>query len=438
MSRSTRVVVCLGVFIAVISAPIVILILQPGTEGRELWRELSVALGFAGMALMGLQFIPTARMSFVTNSFPVDTLYAFHHRISIAGIIMGLAHPLLLFIGNPYTIRLLNVVQAPWRARAAVAGILILIILVISSVWRLELKIKYEWWRMVHSLSAVTAAGLVLFHMFGVSNYMAYLPQRIYWIVMAVVWLSGAAYVRLLRPLILLFRPYRVVEVEARPDNCWRLVLEPDGHAGFRFKAGQFAWLTAQRSPFSWQENPFSFITSAEEREQVEFMIKQLGDFTQSIGELMPGDTVYVDGPFGSFDIEDHKAPGYVTIAGGIGITPTISILRTMADRGDDRHVLLIYANPRWEDVNFRDELEELKERVNLEVVHVLEEPPEDWDGEVGFVTTDMLDRHLPDGRAERGYFLCGPLPMISSVMSSLEELDIPMRHVHTEKYELA
>ncbi|HER20230.1 MAG TPA: oxidoreductase, partial [Chromatiales bacterium] len=245
MKLSIKVIFWLSLFVAVVAAPIVILILQPGTEGREFWREFSVALGFAGIALMGMQFIPTARITFIANVFPVDALYTFHHRVSIAGFIMGLAHPLILFVVNPYTIRLLNVVEAPWRARAAVVGVLIFILLVVTSVWRLDMKINYELWRGIHSLSAVLAAGLVLFHMFRVNNYMAYPPQRIYWFVMAGVWLVGAAYVRVLRPLRLRARPYRVAEVEGRRDETWMLAVEPDGHKGFEYKAGQFAWVTA-------------------------------------------------------------------------------------------------------------------------------------------------------------------------------------------------
>jgi predicted ferric reductase len=438
MKRTTKARIWVAAFLLIIAAPIVILLLQPGVAGREFWRELSVALGFAGIALMGVQFIPTARLSFVANVFPVDALYTFHHRASIAGFMLALAHPLLLFAGDPNTLALLNVVTAPWRARAAVFAIAIFAILIVTSVWRERLKIGYEMWRAIHLLSAFFAAALVLFHMFRVNHYMAYPPQRIYWIIMGLVWLGSAVHVRLIRPLRLRSRPYRVVAIEPRRDDCWLLAIEPEGHDGLRFKAGQFAWLALEESPLDLQENPFSITSSAAAPRRLEFMIKEFGDFTSSLVSLRPGESVYVDGPYGTYDIDEIDAPGLALIAGGIGVTPIMSILRTMADRGDERPVVLFYANPDWESVNFRDELVTLQDRLTLQVVHVLEEPPDAWDGEEGFVTEEILDRHLPANRAELSYFICGPLPMIDAVSEAMRDLSLPLRQVHTEQFEMA
>ena len=85
-------------------------------------------------------------------------------------------------------------------------------------------------------------------------------------------------------------------------------------------------------------------------------------------------------------------------IAGGVGIAGLISMLRTMADRKDGRPAVLFYANGEWDGVTFRAELEHLKDRLNLAVVHVLERPPEAWTGETGYVTAEVLARHLPGG----------------------------------------
>ncbi|VEI70401.1 Phthalate dioxygenase reductase [Serratia fonticola] len=62
-------------------------------------------------------------------------------------------------------------------------------------------------------------------------------------------------------------------------------------------------------------------------------------------------------------------------IAGGVGITPMISMIRTLADRGDRQPLMLIYGSKDWESVTFREELAALEQRVNLKVVHVLTQP---------------------------------------------------------------
>ena len=82
------------------------------------------------MALLGLQTIPTSRLKFFVQHFPMDTLYQFHHGLSIFTFLVLLVHPILLFINNPGTLQLLNLVTAPWRAKAAVLSIIAMLILV--------------------------------------------------------------------------------------------------------------------------------------------------------------------------------------------------------------------------------------------------------------------------------------------------------------------
>jgi len=86
----------------------------------------------------------------------------------------------------------------------------------------------------------------------------------------------------------------------------------------------------------------------------------------------------------------------HVLIAGGIGITPMMSMIRTLADRGDRRPLVLLYGSRDWESVTFREELESLKTRLALTVVHVLSELPPGWTGEQGRITAEVFRRHLP------------------------------------------
>ena len=95
-------------------------------------------------------------------------------------------------------------------------------------------------------------------------------------------------------------------------------------------------------------------------------------------------------------------------IAGGVGITPMMSMIRTLADRGDTRPVILLYGSKDWESITFREELEALKARLNLTVVHVLADPPPGWTGERGFITAEVFKRHLPPPYADHEYFICG------------------------------
>ena len=203
----------------------------------------------------------------------------------------------------------------------------------------------------------------------------------------------------------------------------------------FLFKPGQFGWLTVWGSPFRITGHPFSFSSSAEtDGGFVEMTIRNLGDFTASIPDVPVGKRVYLDGPYGSFTMQ-HSADMHVLIAGGVGITPMMSLIRTLADRGDTRPVVLIYGSKDWESITFREELEAHKSRLNLTVVHVLTQPHDDWEGESGFINGDLFRRHLPPPYAEHEYFICGPDPMMDAIEESLADLDVPMSRYHSERY---
>jgi len=226
---------------------------------------------------------------------------------------------------------------------------------------------------------------------------------------------------------------------EVRPEGgrVTTLVLEPDGHPGVRFRAGQFAWLTLFGSPFFAREHPFSFSGSSQAAPRLEVSIKVAGDFTERAQHLAPGARAYVDGPFGSMTLDGFPdADGYLLVAGGIGIAPCLSILRTLADRGDRRRHVLVYGTAAWEATPFRDALLELKARLHLEVVHVLEHPPAGWHGETGVVSEELLGRHLPSDLRVT-CFVCGPPRMMDAVERALVRLGVPVGDVHSERFDL-
>jgi predicted ferric reductase len=166
--------------------------------------------------------------------------------------------------------------------------------------------------------------------------------------------------------------------------------MHPDGHPGFRFSPGPFGWLTVWGSPSKISGHPFSFSSSAEVTDgQVEMSIRNLGDFTSAIRKVPVGQRLYLDGPHGAFTI-GNPADIHVLIAGGVGITPMMSMMRTLADRSDTRPVILLYGSRDWESITFREELEALKARLNLTIVYVLADPPAGWTGEQGFITVAM------------------------------------------------
>ena len=428
-----------GSYLALTLAPLLIVLLGTAQPKREFLRELSVALGFLGLAMMGLQFVLTARFKLLKSPYGSDVVYHFHRQISLVGFGLVLAHPVLLaFVDLPAVLIRFDFVNHPLYPRFGFYALLMVVLLVLSSLFRARWRLDYDLWRRAHAVLASLAVIFAVIHVLEIGHYLQSPWKRAFWIGYSLMWLGLIGWVRLVKPWRELRTPYLVEEVRSERGNAHTLAVAPLGHAGLRFAPGQFAWLTAGASPFSDREHPFSFSGSAARApRRLEFTIKELGDFTRRIKTLKPGERVYLDGPFGALSADRHPdADGFVFIAGGIGITPMMSHLRTFADRSERRPLVLIYGGLDLETLTFREEIDALASRLDLKVVYVLARPAAGWTGESGVVTEDLLRRHLPRA-GQHEYFICGPPAMMDAVERSLGRLGIPVGDFHSERFNL-
>jgi len=439
MNKKTKRILTLIIYLLLIFLPIIVFFAFPMPPRREWWRDLSIMLGFVGLSIAGLQFLPTARIPFLSDVFDLDGIYKIHHILSVLSVLMVFLHPVLLLVNNPYTLLLLNPITAPWRTQAGIIGLFALILIAITSVLRKEMKLDYNTWHSIHDLLAIGIAVFALIHLVKVNYYMATPAMQICWIIQAVIWIGITIYVRILKPLVIKQRPYMVSKVIKELPNTWSILLKPIGHSGLDFNAGQAAWLNINTSPFTLHRNPFSISGSAHQTEALRFSIKNVGDFTKSVGDLKGGETVYVDGPYGNFSIDNPRTKkGLVLLAGGIGVAPVMSILQTLADKKDTRPVTLFYGNYNDENIAFLDEIKKLEKKLNLSVTHVLEIASKKVKSDVGFISKEILERDLPSNRDELFYFICGPVPMIEAMEVYMRALGIPRRQITSEKYEMA
>lgn len=403
------------------------------------WFDFSMGLGFAALALLGGQFLLTARFRRATAPFGMDVLYVLHRWLAVLALALVIAHYAILRVVYPRTLEPAWPGSAPFHMTAGRVALAIFVVLVASSLWRRAFGISYDRWRVAHIVLAVAGMALAFVHVVGVGYHSGLFWTRIVLDLVLGSLVAIVAYVRVMKPIALMARPYRVVAVNPEPGRCWRLRLEPEGHDGFRFDPGQFVWISLGRSPLRAQEHPFSISGSAEDAPALEFTIKELGDFTSTIGETEIGTVAYVDGPHGIFTVDRHpSAPGFLMIAGGVGIAPMVGMLRTMADRGDDRPVRLVYGTRAWDATPLRDDLTDLGARMNLLVHYVFEEPHEGWDGAVGWPTPELVREalsELPDGAP---CFMCGPQPLTDMAQDALVEAGVPLRRIHSELFQMA
>jgi predicted ferric reductase len=434
-------VLWVAVYLFLVLAPLALIEFAHPPAGRPFLVEFSVALGFVGLALMGLQFGLIARFKPVAAPFGVDALTLFHKQVSYVALAFILAHPILLFLQDSAKyLPLLNVINAPWRARFGISSILLLLVLIGASVWRKRLGLSYEVWQVTHGVLAVAVVVLAVAHIEGVGYYVSgELKRVLFWI-----WGGGLIalliWIRVAKPIIRIRHPWRIAAIRPERGNATTIEIEPVGHEGFSFQPGQFAWVIVGRSAFARVHHPFSLSSSAgaSPPRNVAMTIKAAGDFTNSVSRFEVGTKVYIDGPHGVFSMELQQAPGYVFIGGGVGITPLYSMLLTMRDREDIRPVVLLYASQSWDDVTYREQLDDLSSAMqHLTVVHVLQHPHDAWDGETGRIDAETIKRHVPATQLQRyEYFVCGSPAMLDAMEQLLLSIGVPAAHLNTERFD--
>jgi predicted ferric reductase len=426
------------IYIVISVTPLFIAMAYVDMPSRDFWIEFSVALGFVGLTMLSLQFLLTARIKGVTAPYGMDIILEFHRYISIVAIVLILIHPTILFIRDSEYLKLLNVFNAPFRALMGILSVVTLVLMAVLSLYRKKFNIRYELWKVTHGIFAVVALVSAFAHVLGVGFYLSLPWKRYFWGAMLVATLGFLLYIRIVKPIKLIRYSYIIDEVKPERGKSWSITFRPLHHKGMHFKPGQFAWLTLGNTPFEIEEHPFSFTSSAENPEKVSLTIKELGDFTSTMKDVKPGMIAHLDGPHGVFTPDRYpEAKGFVFIVGGVGITPIMSMLRTYADRKGKKPLLLIYANNTLADITFYEELNELESKLDLKVVHVLAKPDKGWAGEKGFVTPEVLDRHLPENKQELMYYLCGPPIMMDAVEKALRNVKVPFENIEMELFNL-
>jgi predicted ferric reductase len=422
------------VYLAVVLVPFALVAVAPRPPGRTFGVELGAALGFAALAVLVLQVVLPSRARPFTAPFGVDLLLRFHRYVGMASIWLVLAHLAVLLIDDPSKWALLNPMIAPWRARAAVSALVCLFLLGGTSMWRRWFKLSYETWRWIHIVLGAGLIGFSFAHMVGVNHYLSLGAIWLASVAMLALGGWGLSHLRLARPHSSSRQPYVVTGICRERGEAHTVKLRAIGHGGHHFKPGQFAWIKLGDAPFSLKEHPFSYSSSAARPDRPEFTIKSLGDFTAKAGSLDLGTRIHLDGPHGSFT-PTHPEGDYLLVAGGVGITPMMSILRSFADSGDRRRICLVYASREWDGVTFREELAELQGRLNLHVHHLLSRPHASWPGHRGRLNESVIRRSLEYLRAPFNVYVCGAPKMVDDARDRLLKAGVPGPWVHTEKF---
>lgn len=211
--------------------------------------------------------------------------------------------------------------------------------------------------------------------------------------------------------------------------------------AGFSHEAGQNAIFTLIEPPETDAQGPSRPFTIASAPHEAHLMIAtRMRDsaFKRVLKNASIGLEVRIDGPSGAMVLHEDLARPAALLAGGIGITPFLSMARHAAAKRLAHPIFLFYSNRRPEDAAFLDELEALQSaNPNYRLIATMTEPEKSsrpWRGEGGFIRREMLERHLPSLLGPIYYF-AGPPAMAMAMQSMLADAGIPENDMRSEEF---
>ena len=423
-------------YVAVLMLPLVMAALTGEQESEPFLTVLGTSAALVAITILAMQMVLAGRLKAVCEHYGLDMVLRFHKSVAVLSLGLLIAHPILLSLAHGNW-NLITSFDLPWYIWFGKIALVLLVIQAITSLWQKQL-LDFQVWRVVHNQAPVILL-LVFTHSWVVGEDVEATPMRILWVALLGVALVVYSLHKFVWPAMRKSRLWEVASVQQEARDVWTLEFEPPGSEdSFDYAPGQFNFVTLYRDDdrYDGEEHHFTISSSPTSGPTHTTTIKNSGDFTSTIGATRPGDRAMIEGPYGRFSYT-LNAPDdrYLFIAGGIGITPIMSMLRHMRDTAADVDVTLIYGSKTQDDIVFRAEMDEIADGAapRLKVVHVLSE--EEWDNPTGRVDRELIVDEAGSDLSDYSIYICGPVPMMDKMIELVLELGAREDRLYSERF---
>lgn len=225
---------------------------------------------------------------------------------------------------------------------------------------------------------------------------------------------------------------YRVSVKKIEKPATDALALTLKKPQGFQFRAGQYILLRLDNVV---EKKPHAFSIASAPHEEDILLITRMSPspFKQAMQQLTPSSEVTIEGPYGTLALHSEKNRPAVFLAGGIGITPLMSIIRDQKKNHFPIPIHLFYFNRSRDSTVYLDEFLSLEHK-NFSLTPVFEIPPPDWKGETGILTENLLKKYIPDIHLPI-YYIVGPPKMVEAVYRTLERMGVDKTQIRIERF---
>jgi predicted ferric reductase len=395
------------------------------------YTSFSQILALLGLILASFNFLLSTKQKLIENLFGgLDKVYEVHKTTGALAFVFILTHPLLLVLEVLPKLDLALVYLIPGRDLSYSLGIFSILFFILSFIFIVFINLSYNKWIYTHRLLGV-AFFLTGLHILTISSDVStnlFLRYWIlfFWIVGTISFLYIVFFYRFIGPRYL----YEVVKI-VRKFDILDFYLKPLERK-MTFMPGQFVYLSFLNKDLGGELHPFSLSFSPRD-ELMRVSVKILGDFTLKMKDVVKeGDRVWLYGPYGRFSQKyfTFDYDNFVFIAGGIGVTPFLSIIRDrLSDQGRGKTLLFYSFSSEYEAV-FDDEIREIKSKVGE-----LEYIP--WNSSLkGRLTAQKVLDFLSSCNLKKTLIMiCGPILMMENLKNQFISLGVSEDNIVFEKF---
>ena len=313
----------IGLYCLIAISPVLAAVISTDPLGEPLLVRIALFLAMTGFSLLCLQVVLAGRFKNLDRPFGLDVVMQFHKKMAITAVIMLALHPVLLAAGHGSWS--LFSFQTSWQVNLGKALLAFLVLAVLFALYFYKFGVDYNTWRFLHKgmIFAVILGflhGLVIGPHIGQSAFVRY-----YWYAM----FAGAAGIFSFRNFVVPFirSRFTVSDVQQQTHDTYTLTFKPEDNKPVFRNPGQFMFLKLIRPGRSSEMHPFTISASPLDIDFLQATIKQSGNFTDTIDQTKTGDTGKIEAPFGRFSFVYDDPEKILFIAGGIGITPVMSMI---------------------------------------------------------------------------------------------------------------
>ena len=382
--------------------------------------------GLLGMMLFSINLILSNRARVFDKIFSGLHIFYDHHKwLGAVSFCFLLFHP--LFLAVKYLA--ISVYDAamfllPGNDFAITMGIIALGTMIILLAITLYLKIKYNIWRFSHKFMTLVFVFAIMHTMFISSDVSRDMFLRYYIFIFAFIGLLFGVYRSFLRFFFNKDYEFTVKEAKMLNNNVFEIEIVPSKEV-MKFYPGQFIFIRFVGVGISSEPHPFSIASSSQDK-NVKIVIKSLGDFTSTLGSIKSGMLAKVEGPYGSFYEKENSTKKEIWIAGGVGITPFLSMARSIKNL--DHNVDLYYCIKNQSEAVLLEDLKSIA--FNNQKFNVIP-----WySDEKGFINGDIINK-FSNNMKNVDIYMCGPPGFMTILNNQFINLEVDKDNIHFEAF---